>query len=275
MNRNIIPMDLEQIDIIATANVIYNRTRDLSVAVNIEILEPISAWINDPDFMKKHKVMIDVEDPDWALYKRKQRKWTALQKQIAAERLRLYHKEIRRKRQMRQAIAGLIPRAGPRAAPDIDLKAIACNALAEIVAPFSPPEQLRTKTEEQFRKARDRPPSSILPWNTILANSIRPDQNQTFNKLPQYLPSGKADIVAKLMHLLQMETDQELSMVQHEPFGKIEINLTGGQIQSSKGSIVIKDQQGNTCKIEWQDLSDAQRDKVIADLINYEIICTA
>lgn len=273
MENNIIPKDLEQIDIIATANVIYNRARDLSFAVNIEILEPISAWINDPDFTKKHKVMIDVKDPDWAFYKRKQRKWTALQKQIAAERIRLYQKEIRRKRQMRQAIAGLISRSGPRAVPDIDLKAKACNALAEIVAPFSPPETLKSETQTEFKKARNRPPSSILPWNTILANSIR--SNSTFANLPQYHPSGKADTVAKLQTLLQMETDQTLSLVQNEPFGEIEITCTADQTQSSEGSIGIKDQQGNTFNLKWQDLSDAQRDKVIADLINYEIICTA
>jgi hypothetical protein len=273
MKIDLDPSKMEQIDIIAAANVIYNRTRDLSERVNTEILKPISAWIDDPDFMKKHRVMIDAEAPNWAEYKRKQRQWTDQQKQIAIERLRLYWQAIRRKRKMRQAIAGLIPRAGPRTTMTFELNAGACNALAEIVAPFSPPEVLKAETQAKFQKARARPVLSILPWGTILAATIR--TNQTFDKIPQYHPSTKKDKVAKLMTLLQMETDQALSLVQQEPFGEIEIenNQLCSENQATLGIVIIKDRSGATCELKWLQLSYGQRKKVVADLINYEIIC--
>ena len=59
---------------------------------------------------------------------------------------------------------------------------------------------------------------------------------------------------------------------QDKPFGEIKIEpIDINQEQSIK----ITDQQGSTYNFNWQDLSDAQRDKVIADIKERRILCKA
>ncbi len=71
-----------------------------------------------------------------------------------------------------------------------------------------------------------------------------------------------------------MASDNSLSLVQQEPFGEIEIEINHAENskQSTKGSIIIKDKQGNEYEFSWPELSGGQQKKVIKDLINNEII---
>ena len=66
-----------------------------------------------------------------------------------------------------------------------------------------------------------------------------------------------------------METEGKIKLSQHEPFGKIEIE----PLDPPEQQITITDQQGEKYSFDWQELSDAQRNKVIADIKENRILC--
>jgi hypothetical protein len=65
--------EIAELDMRAIGNVILDWTIDLRKAVYAQILEPISEWLDDPDFLKKYAVINDT-GANWAEYKQKQRK---------------------------------------------------------------------------------------------------------------------------------------------------------------------------------------------------------
>jgi len=81
--------EITDIDMIAFGNIIMNIAKFLSKKVNDELLEPISCWLDDPEWLKRFQTD-DKATPNWTEYKRKQRQWTQQQKAMATERLRLY-----------------------------------------------------------------------------------------------------------------------------------------------------------------------------------------
>lgn len=252
-----------ELDLRAYGILIFNRTKSLSFAVNQEILEPISKWIDDPDFMKKHAVMIDSEVPNWAEYKRRAREWTQRQKLIAGERLKLYWQEIRRKKNLRKELSKILGKPS-RASPQMD---ISQDFLAPIISPFSPPEMTRQETLQLFEQSRTMSLSNRLPWEILIISDLT--VRRSFDDLTAYCPP-KIDKVSKLLHLLQMETDGKIKLNQEEPFGDISIEPL--DLPESQ-DITIKDQQGQEYNFDWQDLSDAQRNKVIADIKENKILC--
>ena len=255
------------LELIAYGNIIFNRTKSLSITVNNELLEPISHWIDDPDFMKKHKIIIDHEAPNWAEYKRKQRNWTQQQKLLAAERLRLYWQEIRKKKKFRDEISKLIPRGSPRGSPQLKSSS---DFLTPIIAPFSPIEVSRQETLRLFEQARVTSISNRLPYRILITSELtESNQSKTLNELKQYT-TPKEDKIAKLQNLLQMEMEGYVTLHQNHPFGEIEIEPVD---TDQEQNITIKDQQGETYHFDWQDLSDAQRNKVIADIKDNRILC--
>ena len=74
------------------------------------------------------------------------------------------------------------------------------------------------------------------------------------------------------MHLLQMETEGLIQIYQSEPFDEIEVNLQ--RSNHLGGSVTIKDQAGEEYNLDWSELSDAQRNKLIVDLKQHVILCT-
>jgi len=254
---------IDELDLRAYGNIIFNRTKTLSMTVNTELLEPISQWIDDPDFMKKHKVIIDHEAPKWAEYKRKHREWTQQQKLLAAERLRLYWQEIRKKQKFRDEIGKLIPRGSPKGSPKLNPSR---DFLTPIIAPFSPIEVSRQETLRLFEQARVTSITNRLPYRILITSELT--ESKTLNELKQYT-TPKQDKIAKLQNLLQMEMEGKVTLHQDQPFGEIEIE----PVYIPDQNITIKDQQGETYQFDWQDLSDAQRNKVIADIKDNRILC--
>ena len=49
----------EEINIIAIGNVIFETTKKYSQKVNDELISPIATWLDDPDFLQRHKVRIE------------------------------------------------------------------------------------------------------------------------------------------------------------------------------------------------------------------------
>ncbi|MFC1814108.1 hypothetical protein ACFL03_15600 [Thermodesulfobacteriota bacterium] len=263
--------EINKINIRALANYLLNRTLVLSHAVNAEILEPISLWLDDPNFMEKFRINIEDQAPNWKEYKRKQRQRTQQQKMLATERLKLYWQEIRKKRNFRKELSSILGgKTQSQFCTDTltHKKAIIDEKfLSSIIAPFSPIEQHRRETIHQFKKARTMAISNLLPWKLLLSTELTSAKH--FKNLKTYC-SAKKDKVSKLMHLLQMETDGEVKLSQDNPFSDIIIEPLDVELEQS---ITIKDQNGQEYHFDWRELSDNQRNKIVSDMMANRILC--
>jgi hypothetical protein len=253
----------DKIDMRAWGNIIYTRAKILSKRVNNELLAPVSEWIDDPAWMKKFQKIED-HVPKWWAYKRNHRHRIKRLKILAQERLRNYWQEIKRRRNYRNEISGLNNRAPPRANLEME---IGENFLSPIISPFSPPEQRKAETIIQFNQVRRISISNLLPWKLLISSEL--SEVISFNNLKTYC-SESQDRVSKLIHLLHMETEGKVKLIQREHFGEITIeplDIDGDQ------KIKIKDQQTREYVFPWTNLSDNQRSKIIADIKDYKILC--
>jgi hypothetical protein len=264
--------EILDIDIRAMGNVIRDRAFVLSRQVNKELLRPISQWLGDPDFLNKFEVNIDDHAPNWAAYKRRARQWNQQQKAFAVERLRLYWKEIHKKRRYRKEIATLLGNAHCRSCTETQVHSnLSITFITDLVAPFSPIEQHRAKLALEFTQALKLSISNLLPWKLLITADIKTGANSFQDLTPYYTEDPKVDRVAKLQHLLQMANDGEIELEQEIHNG--DISITDLEPNSDL-RITIKDKAGNEIYKDWvHDLSDAQRNKVIADAIERKIIC--
>jgi len=252
-----------KMDMYLWGNIIYAKVLSLSRKVTQELLEPISKWLDDPDFVKRHAVMIENNVPNWAGYKRKQREWTKQQRRLAAQRLRMYWQEVHSRKSHRKHINSLIPRGNPGSSPILDAMP---NFLAPIVSPFSPIEQLRRDTLKLFEQARTLSVTNLLPWRLLIISDLA--EPKTLTDLPEYA-ENRQDKVSKLIHLLHLEMEGKVKLTQKKPFSEIQIK----RLSDGDAGIMIKDKQGLEYHFDWQDLNDAQRNKVIADIKERRILC--
>ena len=112
IHRNLSKMEIRKIDFRLIGNIVVARTKTLSLAVNRELLEPISRWLIDPSWLERFKVC-DKEIPDWGKYKRQQRLWTRQQRVLAAERLKAYRQAIAKKQKLRHELSKIVGRTNP------------------------------------------------------------------------------------------------------------------------------------------------------------------
>jgi len=249
-------------------NLIYGIAMTLSQKVNEELLGPISQWMDDPDWMNRFKIIED-HTPNWAAYKRKQRRWSKQQKYLAAERLKLYRQEILTKRSFRHEISKMIGRAQPR--QNVGLK-FDHNFIAPIISSFSPPEQRKVETQLQFQQALSLSVSDLLPWKLLLMAELSEiQQTKRLTELKTHYPEDKKkDIVSKFIHLLELEKEGEVTTGQEKPFGDITIRLSQPQIEAT---ITVTDQHGFDYTFEWFELGANQKAKIIDDIKTYKILC--
>ncbi|MBW2635290.1 MAG: hypothetical protein JRE14_14435 [Deltaproteobacteria bacterium] len=271
--RNMLtPQETGIVDMRAAGDTILNLTVNLSKKTNKQLLEPISGWIDDPDFMKRHSVILE-DRIDWKAYKRKQRKWTRQQKLLAAERLKSYWREIRYRRDIRKELSRILSdKKLPQNSADVPIPVMNEDFLSPILQPFNPAEHTMRETENEFRIAKKLSPSEILPWRLILQYLIKDEV--IFEDLPQYLPDSANDTTAKFINLLYLETDGDIKICQDEPFGQVSIQPNEIDAEP-KGLFIIKDRGGSEYGFDWKELSDAQRGKVIADILKGRILCKA
>jgi chromatin segregation and condensation protein Rec8/ScpA/Scc1 (kleisin family) len=256
--------EIAQLDIRAAANVMLNRTIDLAKRTNAELLEPISKWIDDPHFMDKFKVILD-DKIDWAGLKRKQREWTNLQKLIQAERMRLYHQKLAQKKRLKMEISKVFGgnREAMRRPP---VQNTGNDSISPIISVFAPESIRQIETDQKFETNLNLSIRDKLPWTFMLADEIQ--HTQSFTELSGYTDSPARETVAKLQTLLQMETDGTIQLSQQEPFGTIKVTSIG----FLEGSFTIIDRQGQSSEWDWQELSDAQKSKIIADAMDNMIM---
>jgi len=259
-------------DLQLAANTILELATELSKKINDQLLEPISKWIDDPDFMKRHS-MVHCDKIDWKGYKRKQREWSQHQKILASERLKSYWRDIRSRKDIRKEMGQVLGCAKFR--ENVTHESVSMlndDALSFLLKPFSPVEQVKRETEQQFSFAEKLSPSDFLPWRIILRQQIK--NKLKFDDLPQYLPDKTDDRTAKFINLLYLESDGYIKIYQNEPFGQVSIQPKTIDAEP-EGSFIIKDRGGSEFIVDWGSISDAQRDKVIADGLNKRILFKA
>ena len=270
--------EIHEIDLRISGETILQQTLSLSHEINNTLLEPMLPWLDDPDFMKKHQVIIENAAPNWSEYKRRQREWTRQQKELAAQRLRAYWQEIRRKRNLRKELATLlndrqqsIDNTDEKGAePDQD----SSKAFQELISALSPASSRQIETDQEFNLTDQIPEPNRLPLRLILTDHISTNQNQaTLNGLPQITDDNRLETVAKLQTLLQMANEGVVSLFQSEPFGELFLRkLYPPKSRVPEGSLIIKDRTGEESTWTWNDLSNDQKDKIIADTKNNKII---
>ena len=260
--------EINKIDLRMMGNIVLAQSKALSITVNRELLEPISKWLKDPNWMPRFSVH-EEQCYDWASYKRKQRKWTIQQKRLADERLKLFRQEITRKRNFRSELSRIIGRSNPKESSKIPLQK---DFIEQIVSPFNPSEQHRQETVRQFGRALSLSVSDILPWKLLIISELTQSyQIKKVAELKTYFPGNKKrDTVSKLIHLLELEKNGELVLSQEEPFGDIIIRSTQNPIEAS---ITVTDQDGYHYNFDWLSLNSNQRAKVINDIKKCRIIC--
>ena len=239
----------------------------LSKAVNKELLEPISRWLDDPNFMQRHELTHGDSLRNWAGYKRRQRENNL---RAAWEAMNLKQQKRKQISEYQRYVAGLIPRSrgSPKGRPT---EQPSSGSLISILTPLSPKAIAERETAQEFRQALSLYISDLLPWRLLIQASLH--GSQTLEKLPVHYPEDqKKDKVAKLIHLLQMETEGKVTLNQTKPFQDIEIIP---QDTSSELQIKIKDQSGRSYDFDWQSLSDNQRSRIIADLKENRILFKA
>ena len=298
------PEEIQEIDLRIAGKLIKDKAFHLSHKVNDELMSPISTWLDDPDFMTRYE--IDEKNlPNYAKHKQNQRHWNKMQREEARQRKIMYWKEIHRIEKQRSAVAKLLAESrlsdsDPNAQLSINNQEnpeskINNISVASILSSFSPQAEHQRETQQEFNQALSIAISNLLPWRTILMTDInetisnKPNQTMTLSDFKTYCEDEKTDTTSKLIHLLQLETDGQIQLSQSEPFGEINItqnishtstkpdsfqNNKPNIIFSEGSDILIKDSDGKTYPpIDWRELSNAQRDKVVADLKQNKILC--
>lgn len=245
--------------------IILSRSKKLSKDVNRELLEPISKWIDDPNWMKRYRKYED-HVPKWGRYKKHQRQRNRRFGILWKEQLRKYRQEIRQVRLTRSAISSLNGRGPPTRHIHFETDQ---NIMSSIVTPFSPPEQRRSETIQQFQRSRKASFSDLLPWRLLLSSELT--TVKSFSDLKVY-GHDKQDKAAKLIHLLHMETEGKVRTIQEKPFGEIRIEPMD---IVPKHNIMVKDRHSCEYLFEWHSLSNNQKDKIIADIKANQIVCKA
>ena len=264
IHRYLSKKEIEEIDFRVIGNLVLAKARTLSLAVNRDLLEPISRWLNDQSWLERFKIS-DKDIPNWAEYKRQQRLWTRQQRILAAERLRLYRQEIVKKRKLRHELSKIVGKAHPRGVCSHQFRS---GFIVPIASPFSPPEQHKKITRQQFLQSLSFPVSDLLPWKLLITTELT--KTKKLRDLEDYCPDKRLDFACKIMHLLQMETEGKIRITQEKPFGDITLESLE-KLQDT--SITVTDQFGTNYDFDWQDLTDDQRKKIISDIHKHRILC--
>jgi chromatin segregation and condensation protein Rec8/ScpA/Scc1 (kleisin family) len=269
IRKHLTESEITEIDMRAIANLILNITIDLSQRATNEIIGPISRWLDDPaEFLEKHKVIIDkTTTKSSASYKSTQRLWTKIERHLQAEKMILYHAEIRRRKSLRKEISQMLGKNRPRSDPESIT--IPETSLEPILAPFSPPEQEKAQTRTEFDRSRNTSPSNLLPWQAMISAEVQ--EPTPMSGLTEYYPENpKQDTVSKLTHLLHMQMDGQINLHQAEPFAEITIEPLDIDPHLP---ITIKDRESREYQFDWHQLNDDQKAKVVADLKDNRILC--
>ena len=252
--------------IISLGKNIYNKAISLSHRINSELLYPISKWIDDEDFIQRHRV-IEKKVTNWKYYKRKQREanlraaWEALRrkrdKQIKFSKYQSY-------------VANLIPRGGNKGSSTRSSNdTSSMNFLSLILTPYSLVGKNDARAKKEFMYASRLEVTDKYPWPLLIGQSLHSPSSLV--KLPVYYQKSlKRDLTAKFLQLLYMETEGEVELQQKGHLSNIEIvpvNIDYNQ------KIVLKDQTGTSYTYNWHFLNNGQKNKILSDIESNKVLC--
>jgi chromatin segregation and condensation protein Rec8/ScpA/Scc1 (kleisin family) len=223
--------EIAELDLRITGKLIKDSAFMLSRKVNQELLEPMSKWLDDPNWMTRFKVY-EGHTPNWAEYKRKEREWTQHQKDLFRQRIKMYWQEIHKRRKIKSEVAKLLNVNKKIIRRQFDTKPLddrdkKLGSTFAILKMLSPSEKNKRQTLSEFMQAMKQSISNLLPWRLILISDINEmDKGEiAFNKMKTYFPEDpRKDKISKLIHLLEMETDGAIKISQSAPFGDIYVS---------------------------------------------------
>lgn len=262
--QNLSRKEIEEIDFRVIGNFVLARAKTLSRAVNRELLEPISRWLIDPSWLERFKAC-EKEIPDWSKYKRQQRLWTKQQRALAAERLKAYRQAIIKKRKLRHELSKIVGKTSPRGGYSHQFRS---GFMVPIVSPFSPTEQNKRETKQRFLQSYSLAASDLLPWKLLITTALK--KPKKLGDLKNYCSDQRLDSVCKMIHLLQMESEGKIRLIQNQSFGEITLERLE---KHQNTNIKITDEHGKNYDFDWQNLTDAQRTKIITDIHTHRILC--
>ncbi len=257
--------EIAKIDMGFWGDIILKKAKDLSFRTTTELLAPISIWMDDEAWLERFENTKTKTMPDWANYKRKSRKWTRQQRQLAGERLRRYLHAIRVKKQFREKVSHLI---GTAESQTVSSFKAGEGFLSLIVQPFSRPERNRMQLEKEFIQFAGLPISSVLPWRVMIVSAIK--NSKKLSEIESYFPENPSvDKVCKFMNLLQLSNEGVVSLSQEEPFGDVEIRINS----RASTSVVLKDRDGNEWNEDWIELGQDEKEQRIKQIKSHQVIC--
>jgi hypothetical protein len=185
---------------------------------------------------------------------------------LAAKKLKAYRQAIVKKQRLRHELSKIFGRANPGGRGHSHL--LRKGFIVPIVSPFSPPGQHKEKTRQQFLRALSFPVVDLLPWKLFITMELT--NTKKLKDLDQYYPEKRLDLTCKIIHLLQMESEGKINIIQKQPFG----DLTLKSLQKKKERcITVTDEHGKDYRFYLQDLTRDQRKKIASDLHKHRILC--
>ena len=263
-----------RIDFIYWGNVILEKALRINETINKELLRPIAGWLNEPEWLKQF-TFNESTQYHWADYKKRARQLTKKERFLKAERLRSYWHELRRRRNLREEVRALL--TGNKIVKNDERLILAADdfdrsALPEICKPFSPQALAHRHCKFEFERSREYPLLSI-PWKTILIAELTELKTAEilFSNFEQYCPksSKRRETVFKFQTLLDMDNQNEIELSQKMHLGAINIENNSA---SDNTVFTIKERSGNSCHLDWRQLSLRQRQHVVQDLLTNKII---
>jgi len=267
-----------RIDFIYWGNVILEKALKINEAINKELLLPIviAGWLNEPGWLKQFMCNESTDQYHWADYKKKARQLTKKERFLKAERLRAYWSELRRRKNLREEVRVLLT-DNKKTRKDKHLALISDDfdksAFSEICKQFSPQALTHRHCKFEFERSQEYPLSLSIPWKTILAAELATIKAEeiSFSMLEQYCPnsSKRREAVVKFQTLLDMDNQDEIELSQKTHLGMISIENNS---TSDNTVFTIKERNGNSCNLDWLQLSQHQRQHVVQDLLANKII---
>ena len=266
-----------QIDFRYLGQVVLDRTIALRKAVYLELLKPISKWLDDPDWLKKFEKDSTTKQYNWACYKKEQRQRSKTQNYLAAERLRHYWQEVRKKKKLREEVRDIL--SGSKypqlKRDDASVSSVNSFAIVGICGVFSPDQQAHRQCRAQFEQTNQYPMSMRLPWAEIIITEVTENGGHytKFSNLYQYChQKTRQEKIGKFMAVLDMASRNMIQISQDQPFGEILI----ATIDEQQGtSFVVKEPNDTECHINWRLLSPRQRQRVVDDVLDNKIILSS
>jgi chromatin segregation and condensation protein Rec8/ScpA/Scc1 (kleisin family) len=244
-------------------NLILQKTIQLSKKIDRELIDPLSAWLKDPDWISRARLP-DNRNINWKEYKRNARQWDKQQQKLYKNRLKLYQQALRSKQIKRKRIARLTGKLDSIPSMAMDTRYDFMNA---VLAPFSRCGLRHKAVEQEFIRSKSMSILYLLPWQAIIGSEIK--DRILFSNLSIYLPENrKRDKVCKLLTLLELENTGFVILKQSQAFEDIEIHPKNDLTLN----VMIKDHKGNKQQHNWAELNQDQRVDFIEQIKTHRLI---